>query len=255
MIFEDYNIFCEATKNKNRYIHGAAVMNFLDYIWETREDREVTLEKGYSFFRAQLGNGGYSIGEDEGGNKYEENELTPFSKERMKPNLNCVVEGRANPKGIAYLYLTTDLETAISEVKPFLGSTISLGIFKIKEELTLIECAYFNEFEDKKISNIKINNLSKEDKRKLAVWSNIDSAFSEPINSTDETCEYVPTQIIAEFFKSKGIDGIAHKSSLSKGANVVLFDLNMADLTCCYLYEVKSVDFKSEVIGITYSCK
>lgn len=40
----------------------------------------------------------------------------------MKPLSNSASEGRANPKGIPYLYVATDKETAMSEVRPSLGA-------------------------------------------------------------------------------------------------------------------------------------
>ena len=252
MIFKtpmDYKNFSHTTQYKNRYIHDEKIMYFLEAVLATSEERQVVLDKGYIFWRAQLGNNEHVI-VDEYGN--EDNDLHPHPKERMKPLLHSATEGRGNPKGIPYLYLATDKETAMSEVRPWVGSTISVGQFKIKKELNLIECVDFKEFNDNKLSIIKTNNLSKEDKRKLSVWSDIDKAFSEPVNSTDKKSEYVPTQILAEFFKSKGFDGIAYKSSLSNGVNIILFDSNMADLINCLVYEVQSVQFEFKEVGPRY---
>jgi hypothetical protein len=80
--------------------------------------------------------------------------------------------------------------------------------------------------------------------RNLAVWADIDQAFSRPVHITDDTAEYAPTQMIAEWFKCKGYDGIAYKSSLEKGHNIALFYLDAAE---CYgplqLYALKHVHF------------
>jgi len=83
---------------------------------------------------------------------------------------------------------------------------------------------------------------STNEERKLGVWLEIDKAFSEPVIPSDRTADYIPTQIIAELFKSGGFDGIVYKSSLSTGSNVVLFNLGVADLINCFLYEAKSVE-------------
>jgi len=52
-----------------------------------------------------------------------------------------------------------------------------------------------------------------------------------------------PTQIISELFKREGLDGVAYKSNLGKGFNLVLFNLEAADIINCSLFRVKSVEY------------
>jgi hypothetical protein len=74
------------------------------------------------------------------------------------------------------------------------------------------------------------------------VWTDINSAFSEPVERGDDSLDYVPTQIIAETFKLNGFDGIAYKSGYGEdGFNVALFDAAAADLVNCQLYQIKDV--------------
>jgi len=244
----DYKNFCHAIRHGNRYIHNEKVMSFLDELLETSGERQVILKKGHILWRAQLGND-RRVEHDEYGNEQQTDELCPYPRERMKPILYSATEGRANPKGIPYLYLATDQKAAMSEIKPWVGLSISVGQFKIKKDLCIIE---FTEFSHEKFSSIKNKDLPRDEKRKFNVWSDIDNAFSEPVNSSDRQSYYVPTQIIAEFFKSKGFDGIAYKSSLSTGVNIVLFNIGMADLINCHLFEAKSVEFKYEQIANPY---
>lgn len=131
----------------------------------------------------------------------------------------------------------------MSEIRPWVGSSISIAQFQVNKDLRIIDCSVFS---DKQFSYIKHKDkdLSDDDKHKRAVWADIDNAFSEPISSSDQTSDYVPTQILAELFKSKGLDGLVYRSSLSNGFNMVLFDLNAADLFSCQLEEVESVEFK-----------
>jgi len=111
----------------------------------------------------------------------------------------------------------------------------------INKDLRVIDFSKFHRAN--KPTRREIINLPKEERTKLEVWFDIDTAFSEPITPNDKTSDYVPTQIIAEFFKTKGFDGIVYRSSLAKGFNVVLFDLRAADLISCQLAEVESVKF------------
>ncbi len=80
--------------------------------------------------------------------------------------------------------------------------------------------------------------------REQAVWKQIDRAFSEPTTPSDTSTDYVPTQVIAELFKSEGYDGIAYKSAFSDdGLNFALFNLADAELTWCNLYKVTSAEY------------
>jgi hypothetical protein len=82
-----------------------------------------------------------------------------------------------------------------------------------------------------------------EAEREKAVWNYIDRAFAEPTQPSEDVADYVPTQVLAELFRSQGCDGVAYKSSLGKGYNVALFDLNSAELINCALYQVRGVTF------------
>ncbi|GMV94116.1 MAG: hypothetical protein AMXMBFR82_38940 [Candidatus Hydrogenedentota bacterium] len=84
------------------------------------------------------------------------------------------------------------------------------------------------------------------EKRAEVIWEEINFAFSMPIQNTDSTADYVPTQIIAEKFRQAGYDGIAYSSCLGTGTNVALFDLDAADMCSCSLHNVKSVSYKHE---------
>ena len=57
----------------------------------------------------------------------------PHPPERMKPLAGWAREGRADLKGILYLYLAAAKDPALAEVRPRLGSMISLGVFIIRK--------------------------------------------------------------------------------------------------------------------------
>lgn len=165
----------------------------------------------------------------------------------MKPLSSSASEGRANPKGIPYLYVATDKETAMSEVRPSLGAILSIGKFKPNKKLKIID---FSVHQGKMKFFLK---ESDDIKKSEAVWTDMDNAFSVPTSNTNYNSDYVPTQIIAEFIKSLGYDGIAYKSSLGNGHNIVLFDLDMATITENDIYEVKKVDFAFESVVNQYT--
>ncbi|MBR2638656.1 MAG: RES family NAD+ phosphorylase, partial [Bacteroidaceae bacterium] len=69
----------------------------------------------------------------------------------------------------------------------------------------------------------------------------IQSAFSSPINNPDN---YIPSQIIAEYFRHLGYDGIRYSSSLHReGHNLTIFDVTKCEA-------VFSTDLRLENIKI-----
>ena len=138
------------------------------------------------------------------------------------------------------------MNTAMAEVRPWIGSYISIAQFKLLKNVRIINCT-----SEDKGTMIYLNEPEPE-KREIAVWRDIDKAFSMPVTLNETTAEYVPTQIMAELFKNEGFDGTAYRSSLGKGHNITLFDLDTADLINCTLYEAKKVSFDFTQVSNRY---
>jgi hypothetical protein len=156
----------------------------------------------------------------------------------MRPLPDRAHDGRANPKGIPCLYLATKEETAISEVRPWIGSYLSVGQFQLLKPIEIIDCSRYHSD-----TKFYFKEPSKEEIEK-AVWTAIDCAFSTPMMRSDDVADYVPTQIIAEAFKKAGLGGIAYKSNFgANGFNVALFDPQAADLINCNLYRIDDIKF------------
>ena len=66
--------------------------------------------------------------------------------------------------------------------------------------------------------------------------------FARPVGRDDDIATYVPTQIIAELFRSEGYDGLAYRSNFGDGGyNIALFDIDAANLLNCQLQRVDAV--------------
>lgn len=235
--WRSYRNFAWRVKNENRYFLTPEDDKFLQEIRRTSKSRIRKLPAEFPLWRAQLGHAWRPI--------YEEDELideipTQYPPDRMKPLAGRAREGRANPKGIPVLYLSTSMDTAMSEVRPWIGSYISCASFYLTRNLDIVDLSvnhdanttfYFSEPDAPKKEEIN--------------WTNIDKAFSKPTTSQDDTAEYVPTQIIAELFKNEGYDGLAYKSAFGDvGYNLALFDLDCAVLRTCRLFVAKSLTFE-----------
>ena len=234
--------FSEKIIHNNRYIHDDETSTFLNEVLLTCENRKKIIKKGNILWRAQLG---CDIQE-------EREEERPYSKDRMYPVKNLASEGRINPKGIPYLYLSTTTETAMSEIRPWVGSEISVAQFQIVRDATIIDCSLNHLLKNPLYYN---NGLyePEEIEREKAVWTHIDKAFSTPIIPNENEANYVPTQVLSELFKNNGFDGIYYKSSLNKdGFNICLFDLNLANLINCFLFKPFAISFEFEEIANPY---
>ena len=150
--------------------------------------------------------------------------------------------GRANPKGIPYLYLSDSAKTTYYEVRALYLDKLSVGTFRIKRDLKLIDFIYdVNLFFSYNCSSLPL----KEIVIKKKVIDAISADLSKPIRRYDDPeLEYVPTQLICEYCKNiVGADGISFESSVHKGGrNYVLFDGSAAKCTRVTIHEITKID-------------
>ena len=117
---------------------------------------------------------------------------------------------------------------------------ISVAQFRTERDLTVIDCSKHHEKKMLRALVLYDKMLGRED----GIWMAIDQAFAEPVTRNEESGQYIPTQIIAELFKSEGYNGILYKSLLSEdGYNLVLFDVDDASMDDCTLYTAASINF------------
>ncbi len=241
--YQAFQIFRRHVLRESRYVLDDVAQSFLKTVLATSGGRRREFPEGRNFWRAQEGHGWEKIQQND-----DEFEVPgPLSQVRMRPLPHAAIEGRANPKGIPCLYLATDKETAMAEVRPSVGTYVSVGQFKTLRPLTLLDCYVGH--------NSGFNLYFKEpdvEERERAVWNDIDRAFSEPVTVSDSTADYASTQILSEVFKREGYDGVAYKSNLGPSFNLALFDLNAADIINCFLYRVKSVVFEFDEAANPY---
>jgi len=133
----DYWYFSHSVRNSNRYIFDDKVQTFIKAVSQTCRSRQGEIPSGTKLLRAQLGCTSRPIIQDD---EYVADEEWPYPLERMVPIKGRSSEGRANPNGITYLYLANDKDTACAEVRPYKGAFVSVGVFKIKRELKVIDC-------------------------------------------------------------------------------------------------------------------
>lgn len=243
-----YREFANRANREHRYFRHPEDEEFLKSVLATSKDRRRQVKKGHIFWRAQLGCDWRPEYQD---GVYRGDVPCPYDPERMKPFKDKATEGRVNPKGVPCLYLATQKETALSEVRPWIGSEISVGQFKTTRKLAVIDCSVRHA--ESILNYLYVGKEPNPEEKEKAAWGEIDGAFAAPVNPSDDMADYVATQIIAELFKNHGYDGLAYKSAFGEmGYNVALFDVEAAELINCFLYEATAIDIKFDEVANPY---
>ena len=243
--WNSYGAFANRIRHHSRYIRIREDEDFLREVLQTAKSRVRDLPNDFVLWRAQLGHDWRPFHQD---GRYIGEIPAAHPPKRMKPVEGRATEGRANPKGIPVLYLSSKSKTAMSEVRPWLGSLVSCAQFKTVRHLRIIDFSVHHGKEP--VFHFREPDATQKEK---SVWTCIDQAFSNPTTFADDTADYVPTQIISELFKSEGYDGIAYKSTFGDdGYNIALFNLSDAELIACTLHEVKSLEFSFAQIDNSY---
>lgn len=245
---DSYHRFEQTVKRATRYVYNSEVSDFLAAVMDTSKSRIETVEKSFVLYRAQRG---YTWRMEHAGTEEEFEVPDAFDVERMVPKAEYVGDGRINPRGIPCLYLATTQQAAMAEVRPWVGSYISLAQFKVMKDLVVVDCS-----RDKRLfPNWLLYEKPVElpaSKREEIAWGEINHALSRPVTPDDPITEYVPTQILAEAFRAHGYDGVVYRSLLGSGLNVALFDCAAAELINCGLYETNKVEFKFDQCSNPY---
>ncbi len=240
--WRSYQKFATNVRKSSRYVWGENVQAFLNTVLATLRERDIKVDSGANFFRAQIG---VDFDEDDGEHGY--------SADRMIPSAAFAREGRANPLGIPVLYLATSEQTAISEVRPWIGQSVSVAQFKIQRDIKLVDVsreygahAFFVLGFDDMLHGAEPSAAKKE----KAVWIDIDNGFSRPVTRDDGALDYIPTQILTELFKQNGYDGIVYRSQFGEnGFNVVLFKTEDAEPINCAPFQVSKIEISFKETG------
>lgn len=137
--------------------------------------------------------------------------------------------GRGNLQGQPVLYLCTEKETSVSEVRPSIGDTVSVGQFKPGREVLVCDLrptpepvSAFVET-DEQYAEFERGVGRNEGKRILG------RELSKPVRRDDEAKDYLPTQALVQLIAELGFDGVAYASAQRPGgSNFLFFDPEIA---------------------------
>ena len=129
---------------------------------------------------------------------------------------------RMSPAGIPYLYLASDIDTTLSECRVGEHEKAVTAQFVAKKDIQIIDFSHNRYFAVDSIFNPEYDH----DERWInGFWRSFVNEISLPVSpdKKDHSYEYAATQLVAEFFRSKGYEGICFNSSVGKGKNYVFF--------------------------------
>lgn len=131
-------------------------------------------------------------------------------KELGPPPPEKATAGRMNSAGISVFYGGLSEDTAIAEVRPFVGSLVVVGEFKLQKILKILDLT--------RIGIVFTGSIFADDYESRAERRRFLEGFhaliAKPIQPHEEQLEYIPTQAVAEYVSNVlGFDGVLYGSA------------------------------------------
>ena len=168
------------------------------------------IEPGTELFRARVIDSKLKRGRDY---NLDEASIGPADKTNSQA-------GRMNPEGINYFYVAQDEATALKEGRLRANERVLIGRFKTVKKLTVIDWTKVNIYEK------AVDIFSPKYSPEMAVYQDFLRRFAIEVGKPNETAkpiEYVATQLVAEYVRGYGFDGIKYDSAVGDGFDVVFF--------------------------------
>ena len=168
----------------------------------------------------------------------------PYPLDQMgKPPAVLTGNGRANPVGIPCLYVASDTNTAIAEIRPHKGEMVCAAEFEVAGKIELADLRYPR----KTISPFL---LSEEQikllRRYMGYLCRLSEELTMPVLPKSAHLEYLPSQYLCEFIKHCKFDGLIYRSAMGPGVNYAIF--NDANVTGIDVHQYRIDD-----ISVGYS--
>lgn len=222
-----WNDFVETIKRKNRFHSNFINTNVLDIFLPCAKR---SYKKGEMFYRARM------CPSAEG---YQCKDMGAPPHEKAKA-------GRVNPDGISVLYLSKSNKTTIYEIRAGIYDYVTIGEFELQEDIEVIDLAGINNISpfigvdygfDFTQYAINIRHLEM-----------IEQEIAKPLRN-DNVLDYLPTQYVSEYIKSKGYKGIKYRSTMDKdGVNIAIFDQGLFKCVSTKVYDVNGIEYSYKEI-------
>lgn len=168
-----------------------------------------------------------------------------LANEMGNPPIDKAKSGRANPQGISYLYLGSDLNTTLYEARASLYDFVCVGEFRLEENIQVINLSK-NTYDPFVLAE---NDSLEEVMMHSQFIEKLNQELSKPRRRNDSELDYLPTQYLSELIKSMGYSGIEYQSSLySSGYNLAIFNPEVFKCIDVKVYDIQEINLKSKPI-------
>lgn len=224
----------EHLKTQNRFSLPRKMEKVVTSFCESYVENKTLIPKGTDFWRARA----------HGVNQEVSFEIT----EMGAPPSGTASAGRINPAGISYLYGAFAEKTAISEIRPWKGASVSVGQFSTSRDVDAIDLSKPSNT-SKPVESLSKNSLEElQEKVANQLISSIltQQYFSAPAHNHDDHA-YLASQYISEKFKLYGIEALIYPSVLDEGGmNVCFFSTDIATCNNVDVASIKRVTYEYE---------
>jgi hypothetical protein len=221
LMVETWNNFKEEIKTENRFFNKHSID--LESIKKTFPVRPYS--KGKIFYRSRIST----------------NDKAYPIAEMGKPPNKYSKSGRANPKGISYLYVAQSIDTTLYEARATFLDLVSIGEFRLLENIRVITLR--TSFQ---ISPFVEGYSIREYLKNKPFIDLLEKELSKPLRRQDNELDYLSTQYLCEYIKHLGYDGVEFGSSLHEGGiNIVFFNDDKLECARVKTYEVTNIQIES----------
>lgn len=163
-----------------------------------------------------------------------------------KPPGDKATSGRANPVGIAYLYVSTALETTLYESRSSYLDYIAIAEFKLTAPLRVIN------LRDVYVSPFLLGENLETFVAYQKYLARLGQELSKPVRRFDKELDYLPSQYLCEYVKYLGYDAIEYSSSLHNGGiNLAIFNDTKLECRNVRVYEIDSVSLEFKPVTVS----
>ena len=186
-VWSEWDDFCEEVR-----LDPATPLPFNEYMQEELSRREVVTTAGSVLFRARLG---CDVGEDRS--------PVPYSGMQIGSPRESLKSGRAHRVPDRVLYAADQEATCVAEVRPARGMYSSVCRVTANRDLTIADLSLPGNAPDPFFIEEPHYHIEIE-----VLLTALGEEMAKPLRRDDDETHYIPCQILAEFIRGSGYDGI-----------------------------------------------
>lgn len=149
--------------------------------------------------------------------------------------------GRVNPAGISILYLSDSRDTTLYEIRAGVYDYVTVGRFELQKDIEVINLADIDRVSP--FIGIDYGFDFMQYATNIEHLKMIGQEIAKPLRN-DNALDYLPTQYISDYVRSKGYDGIEYISTMCKnGVNLAVFNKELFKCTETTVYDIKAISY------------